>query len=526
VIKPFKQLKILGLSLIAISDVASATIHVTGWPFRFPGDPSKGDLPYAADGAFGRLACPSLTRLDLKGRKSEPLLLRDVEVESPTHWRLVLKSGLFWWSGKPVEGLEFVSFLRENLCLAVAATTGGDVSCPAFDISETPSSPKGSGPSVRLVFKEQPDFGPYVFNGLPFYRPLASDSSKTSAPAVSAALSKDGPTKVPVGMNVGFECAGLYSYGQVHDGVMELVPSRGYPATKRAPIRIHATSATLKSGQAGSPLLAFSFASDLNKGQKCTRDSYFPSVVGILWNDASPSGLVASSQVRKALTQILPRGELSRAGSQGLGELVTSVIPRQHPGYNQALRIRTYSVEDASAAFDRYGWLRATADSPRLDKKTGKPVVLHLAMADQSGAKGSDLLQKVIGDSFALVGIQTTFVARGDAQVDGVVGNFSVGWPDVNFLAAAGRKTSQNAPSWQTSALFRDAGNIRLLKSYALSLTTARPDFSLLQKIHERLYDAELFSPVFQVGVCVERSLKSSTRPDFADPDWFRSLVL
>lgn len=505
-IKPLKPLKILGLASLLICETAFAAVTVTGWPFRFPGDPANGELPSAADGAFGRLACPALTRLDLKGRKSEPLLLRDVEVESPRQWKLVLKSGLFWWSGKPVDGPEFVAFLRQNLCRSVAAATGGDVPCPVFDVSEMPPA-KGAGPSARLVFREPPAFGPYVLNNMPFHRTVATEAGVQGATSA-------------------VECAGLYSYSEAKAGVVELVPSKGYPTSRRSPIRIQAVASAPKSGPASPAALAFSFASDLRKGQKCLRDAHFPSVVGILWRDGNAGSLVASSQVRKALTQILPRGELSRAGAQGLGELVTSVIPRQHPGYNQALRIRTYSVEEASAALDRYGWRRATADSPRLDKKTGKPVQLHLAMSDQSGSSGAELLQKVIGDSFALVGIQTVFVASDDARLDGLVGNFSVDWPEVNFLAAAAKGSAQNASPWQTSALFRDAGNIRLLKSYALSLTTTQPDFGLLQKIHERLYDAELFSPVFQVGVCVDRSLKSSTRPDFADPDWFRSLVL
>jgi ABC-type transport system substrate-binding protein len=489
-------------ALLGLTAPAFAAVTVSGWPFAFPGDPGKGELPHAGDGVFGRLACPSLTRLNLKAKKSEPLLLRDLEVESPKQWKLVLKSGLYWWSGKPVDGPELAAYLRENMCTAVRSILGGDASCPSFDVAETPPA-KGAGATVRVVWREPPQFGPYLFNNLPFFRTVSTGSVSPEQPAQTPSV----------------ECAGLYAYGPAAPGWVDLMPSKGYPATRRTPIRIQAASQSASGGGA-SPVLAFSFASEMSKGQKCRRAVPFPSVVGISWREGNPGGLVSSPQVRKALTQILPRGELSRAGTQGLGELVTSVIPRQHPGYNAALRIRPYSVDEASAALDRLGWHRATADSPRLDRKTGKPVVLKLATSGPQ-SPGSELLQKVIGDSFALIGIRTEFVPSTDPAVDGIIGNLSPDWPDINFLSVLPRSAALNG-----SMLSRDPATMRLLKSYALSLTTMAPDFTLLQKIHERLYDAEVFSPVLQVGVCVDRSLKASTKPDFADPDWFRLLVL
>lgn len=472
-----------------------AALLVTGWPFALPGDPSKGVLPESGDGAFGRLACPALTRLNLKEKKSEPLLLRSVDLESPRHWRLTLKSDLHWWSGKEVSAIDLAAFVRERICPAAVSALGKDIVCPAHEVIELPSeSNRGQAPAVRIVWQSQPSFGPFVMNEVPFSR--AAEGS-------------------------GFECAGLYRYRMTSPRSAELVPSPGYQQ-KRPALQI---KSILESSLPEKSRVDFTFGSGMRTGQACTREALVPSVIGILWNENSSRNSGLSPAVRKALTQVLPRGELLRAGALGLGDLVTSFVPRQHPGYNGALRIRPYSVEEASAALEKAGWKREKADAPRINTKTGKPVVVKLLLESEE-SPGTDLIQKVIGDSFALLGIQSEFTRRDSGEADGVLGNFTVPWPSMNLTGQDAVSHSHLLRRFIGSEFARQGDIRQMFQQYSQSLTRQVPDFAVLQRIHEKLYDFEVFSPVFQMGSCLDRSAQAPAKLDFTDPDWLRLLVL
>jgi len=473
-----------------------AALLITGWPFGMPGDPSKGLLPSSSDATFGRLACPSLTRLNLKERKSEPLLLRSIEIESPKLWKYNLKSDLRWWGGKPVTGKDLTQFISDQICAAASASVGKEVACPKHEIREaTEPSRAGQAPSARVIWQTTPSFGPYVMNEVPFAR----SSGET-----------------------GFECAGLYRYRVATSGSAELVPAPGYQQ-KRPVLQIEPAGGRRQKSKSH---VDFTFGSAMQSGQVCSREALVPSVIGILWSEADdgkPGAKALSAPVRKALTKLLPRGELLRAGALGLGDLVTSFIPRQHPGYNQSLRIRPYSVEEASLALEKAGWERKKADSPRVDKRTGKPIVLEF-LIQEPGSAGADLLQKVISDSLALLGIQTEFTTDDTGSIDGVIGNFYVEWPDWNLLR--GDRQGTLARRFTQSAFFQQQEIQRLVRQYSQSLSTATPDFTSLQRFHEKVYEAEVFSPVFQMGSCLDRSAHAPAKLDFTDPDWLRQLVL
>jgi hypothetical protein len=186
---------------------------------------------------------------------------------------------------------------------------------------------------------------------------------------------------------------------------------------------------------------------------------------------------------------------------------------------------------------EKIGWQRARADAPRIDRKTGNPVALRILILDPDSA-GSDLVQKVLGDSLALLGIQTEFIADSanlaqagsakssteSAAFDGVLGVFAADWPAVNFIRSG--ESSQMLAKFMQSNFYRQSDNLRLARNYATSLTNASPDFIALQRFHEKLYEAELFSPVIQLGTCLDRSASSPAKLDFTDPDWLRLLLL
>jgi hypothetical protein len=275
--------------------------------------------------------------------------------------------------------------------------------------------------------------------------------------------------------------------------------------------------------------LRFKYAASDAQGGVCSMVSLFPGVLGILWNDRSESLAGRSAEVRKALTQLIPRGELLNSGAKGMGELVSSFLPSQHPGYDRGAKIRPYSVESASKVFEQSGWVRSRAEGPRVESKTNQPVILTLALIGPA-SQGTELLQKVIGDSFALVGVKTSFIQAKSAagllnpSIDGTVGLFTSNWPAFNLLAD--QDSSPLSSLFSGSRIFADPEHQQLSKEYAVSLTSDSPDFGKLKQLHQKWFAAEVFSPVFQVGLCATRHGRTGAKINFTDPDWFRSLVL
>lgn len=475
----------------------AAAVVISGLPYTHTGGGLPEPTHVADDAILGRLACPALSRLNLQKKQSEPLLLRSVTQPKGTEWRFVLKTGLYWWNGDSVSSQDLSTFLKGAICPAASRKLGSSITCGAFKID---SSEQGAdhAPVATVTWSSPPEFGAFVLNDVPLQR-----------------TGKDG-TK---------ECAGLYRFDRDDHGALNLSPTPGY-RQKRPHLTIL--------DRANSKLIQrtdweFKYATDVDKHDSCRTPSLFPGVVGILWNDRAESLVGSIPEIRKALTQLMPRGDLLRAGANSMGDLVASFLPSQHPAYHPVTKVLSYDATLASKTFEKHGWARLRADGPRLDRKTQQPVILNLAVIGEQ-SQGTELLQKVIGDSFALVGIQTNFIPVKGAALeqpatwDGAIGFFASDWPSVNMLDA-----SKNLPLvrlFTRSKIFEDDEHRRLTRDYALSLTTTKPDFEKLKQLHQKWQAAEVFSPVFQVGICASHRGRSVRRIDFSDPDWFRSLVL
>ena len=147
---------------------------------------------------------------------------------------------------------------------------------------------------------------------------------------------------------------------------------------------------------------------------------------------------------------------------------------------------------------------------------------LHILVQD---FEGSTLLRKVLDDSLRAIGLKTVFTNKKDAPVDAVLASVASSWPDANLSSFLHSKSDESPWPWR----YQDAALDEALSSYALSLTRQKPDFTLLEKVHELVYKLEPFSILMQHRVCLEahqspsepRRLKTGVK----NPDWFAELL-
>ena len=134
----------------------------------------------------------------------------------------------------------------------------------------------------------------------------------------------------------------------------------------------------------------------------CNLKMDIPLFTVLIWNPASP--LSSSALLRQGLTMATPRGEILRTAAGDIGSLVSAPILRSHPGYNSKVLVRPYSLESASRIFEQAGFKQGHIGLPR-SRTADKPVLIHIAR--MSGRQ--ELVEKIISDSFASLGIETNF---------------------------------------------------------------------------------------------------------------------
>jgi len=470
-----------------LSDVTIAAEIVVSGLKSSPLDLLRADAELGDNPVIGRLACPAFTRLNLAIKGSEGLIARNVELnKSQLLWKFELRTGIYWWSGKKLLPSEVVNFVEENLENAITNQGLSQWKIPAFKITANEKY-------VEVLWESKPEFGPFVLNGIPVHR-----KSDKYAP-------------------LGFECVGLYSLHSSKNG-LTMKPTSGYPQRRKKIELID--DLTLKSGMrfslgnstGGNPWSRLS-----DEKANCDGTILQPDFSLIMWNLKSAN--IRKAEIRKSLTMLTPRGALLRSGTGDLGELVTSIIPRQHPGYNSSLKIRPHDTKLAMKAFDDVGIKRVTSDGYRRDTSS-KIFEIRLVKEDDSAG----IIEKVLIDAFAAVGIRLKLVLKGDRNdtEDGIITGVSVDWPQVNFLADLHSK-GNGLFGLNDSSTNMD----QLLLDYSKSLTFEKPDFSLLEKIHGKIYSAEPFTVIMQHSQCINvtNEYKSKLRVvDFINPDWFKRL--
>lgn len=499
---------VIGLSLFFLGVMTLGTraraldLDVAGWA---PAENLKieGPLPLwlGDDGIVGRLACPSIVRMEGPQLKNAPLLLKSnplVERQGAGEkWTLTLRAGLRWWNGDPVDGTGLAEWLKASLPKVVNEKLGTTV----------PSnlSIEASGPlSAKITWPTSPAFGPFVLSG------------------VSLSREKGGAT----------ECAGLYAVKQSGTGIV-LTINKGYEA-KYSTIRVAAGSLEKVQGnhrlEFSLPRAAAHAAANSITTPTCAAELDIPLITAIVWNPSS--SLASSAALRTALTMATPRGEIVRTGAGGLGTLLSAPILRTHPGYSAAQLVRPYSLEAAGqileqAGFPQVGFAQGHIGQPR-QKTADKPAYLRIARING----GQELIEKIIIDSFASLGIKVDFesVAAGGPMFDGALLTTFVSWTSQDIRGLAHSSALKSTAKPKAPFPFEGVSGKSLdeaLDNYSLATTLANPDVKLLQSVHEKWFELEPWTVLMAHQYCLNgEGVKISSKVSVLDPDWFRRLAV
>jgi len=478
--------------------VLGASLDVIGWgPTSHIKAKKEPPTWLGDDPILGRLACPAILRLEGDQLKNDALLLKvnpSVEkVGSGERWTLTLRPGLRWWSGFPIDASSLSNWLKTALPQAV--TERLSAAFPA-DVTFSVAGPL----AVRIDFPKAPNFGPYVLSGISLMRPTPDE---------------------------GFECAGLYSMNVMPYGV-DLVLNKGYTA-KYDTIKVYGSSTALGTSSAG---IKFSMANQASKAsataietKQCVNRIDIPLFTTLIWNPSSP--LSSSALLRQGLTMATPRGEILRTAAGDIGSLVSAPILRSHPGYNSKTLIRPYNLEAASQIFEQAGYKQAHIGLPRA-KTADKPVSIQIAR--MSGRQ--DLVEKIISDSFASLGIETHFddISNKNEKFDAVMAGIFIPMLSQDLRSVAHTSAIKTGGKNGLSFPFEYQGDKKLdelLDDYSVSLTRDNADFGLLRKVHERWFEVEPWTVVMAHQYCVEsKGLNVPKKLNTRDADWFRRLTV
>lgn len=492
----------LSLTCMAPSVLGYSTVYdVVGWPLPDLAG-IKPNIELGDDPVYGRQICPPLTRLNLDEKKSEDLLFKSVRQEvygGRTSWIYELRTGLYWWRGEPLTSKEVANFIRNELAAVVAVRSGNVWSVKDFEVSATGSQ------TVKVQFQGAPAFGPYIFNGVPFFRQIDSSAQDSG---------------------IRFECVGLYQPQFAPWGLalrptarykshrsmpeLDLYPASPNPATKHQHSMVVRVAGNVTSNPATRP-------PDANVS--CSHMIDLPNLLMIVWDNRSP--VASRVEFRRAVTQLMPRSALASAGAASLAEAAASPVPRNHPGYDSRLAFQGFDLRAASLALNKLGFRRPSAREPRLNEQ-GEP--LRLVLLTQNKTPG--LAEKVILDSFSAVGISVEVkseLADGE-RVDGMLANFAVDWPRVSYMPYFHSGATVN---WPVHPVV-DKNIDRDLEKYASSITYAKPDWSLLGAVQRHLVELEPATVILQQKACIDNTVgfklaKGSISQ--RNPDWFRQLL-
>ncbi|MBC7661687.1 MAG: hypothetical protein H7249_18475 [Chitinophagaceae bacterium] len=473
----------LALAYLALTQGLHARerpLMVYGWPIAET-DPDK--ILLNQDAIMGTYVCPSLTRLNLGAGKSELVLLQKL-MQSDKQWTFELKPGLKWWDGKALETRDLNEYLDRELPNLVKKIGSEQWALPGHHI-ETNS--KGA----IIVWDKPPVFGPYIFNRLPFYRRGAQ----------------------------GLDCVGSL-HPQKSDEGLSLTGTmggkeRGLVLNKPTPNTAITPKDAYVSFRFGEEMHPPTWERQIEEELSCSNSIDVPVMTMIAWN---PDGhYTKDEQFRKAMTYIMPRGALLRAGAGSLGDLISAPILRLHPGYKKSLLVMPYDLKKADAILNQLGLMRSEKDGYRRTAQ-GQFVEITIS-ADKS--HDSSLLRKVLDDSFRALGMKLSLLSN-DAKADGVLAGIQGSWPENDLSSILHSKRSGSFWPWSYNYPEIDEAMGR----YNMSLTQEKPNFGLLEAIHELVYKREPFSVLVQHKSCMQYG-KGMTPPkviSVRNPDWVRAV--
>lgn len=462
----------------------AAEITIAGWPTAAMAT-DRPPHDFGDDPVIGRQTCPPLTRLNVRKKASEGVVLRraveEFRSEKGSIWRLELRTGIFWWNGEAVTAHDVAQFINDNFDPLIKHTYRELFPIPARHVSVTDAQ------TVTIDWKGAPPFGPYVFNGIPIFRTAKNPGVTT------------------------YECAGNYRPQSLEPLV--LVPSEGYGFSSRLP--------SLKfTKDFGNASLGFHFSSAPAPNAVAACSALWPSpyFTVIAWN--LQDGRTANTAFRKLMSGLVPRREIVSSGVLAYSDVVSAPIQRAHPGFNSAVSDMPFDAQKVSTGLNAMGFTRKKSDLSRTDAK-GQAV--RLVLVNTGGDEG--LVEKLISDSFSSVGVDLDFVDQSEAKhVDGYFAAIKTDDPRFDFMAPLHPKTPQVLGFWKV----QDEAFQTKLQDHLLTLTKEAPDFSILASIHQYLAEEQIFTVVAHHRACIKAG--NGIRVDAAkvangDPDWFRDIL-
>ncbi len=141
---------------VSISLQAEKSISISGLPILSDLTPSYN---LATDPLVGHLSCPALTRLNLRKKRHELVLLKNLQTNSSS-WTITLKKGVKFWDGSKVTSNDLKTFIDQNLnpLLSEWLLTKEKVSF---------KTTVNDDQTVIVTFQKSPKFGPYVLGRIP-----------------------------------------------------------------------------------------------------------------------------------------------------------------------------------------------------------------------------------------------------------------------------------------------------------------------------------------------------------------------
>ena len=494
---------ILNYWILTLQVTQASPINIVNWPML---SLDKKNIPVwlGNDPVIGRLICPPVSRLNLAKGKSEGLIFDNVSISQTSTgevtWTYRVRTGIYWWNGTQVTGAHLKNFIEQNLTQIIENRSSSLWKIPQHSI-------KSMKLETSITWKHKPIFGPYFLNSAALWRKNITSSQSDNI--------------------FEYECAGIY-YPHKDVAGLILKPTKGYKAYRQE-VYFTDQSNTVDQSEK-TEQLTFSMPDTFSirpekrppdRPAKCNNQFQLPFLTSIIWNTkANP---INQTKVRQLLTNLTPRGALLRSGSGYAGTLLSSVIPRNHPGYDDKILVRPFSAIRAAEGFKNLGFNRPQGDQDRLNHNQ-KPFQLTLmSMRPKLG-----ILEKVIADSFMSIGILVHYEKYdpkqlNSARIHGVVTGIHLPWPDMNFLNNFHSKAKPQFPFLSLEQKSLD----HLLENYAVSLTENTPDFSILKKLHRELYTLEPMTVILQHHACLDfKKAKTNVAIDVRDPDWFRKVLL
>lgn len=492
-------------SLVVHAKETEQDIWIVGW--NQPGIAGTSKQPPAwlgNDPVLGRLLCPPISRLLLDEQRSDGLIFSEVKTIAnsnstfPIIWHYDLRPGIFWWSGKEVTSQDLKSFFEENLSKVVELLSGGSWKTPKFEMQIHQNG-------VQIKWRSAPAFGPYIWNGYPFY-------SKQATPSKASLFE--------------WQCAGIYRPTKITQSSIYTEPNPGYHSIQNN-IVFHTE---MKNTTVSRRVIQFNMPDEFSvdpaqrsptKPQKCSNPILTPYISAILWNPQNE--FLSQAEIRKTLTSLLPRKTILEAASGFAGNILATFVPSIHPGHPDNLKPSSLKLTQASSKLTKLGYARPKGDSERIDQK-GNPIELHLA----TQLERPGIVEKVIADTLLSVGIKTHFVSLKDKKadikkLDGALVGMRLPWPEMNLLPSFHPDSPQKLPYQYVYP----KSFLEHLSNHSLASTTEQPSFKQLHLITQELTKFEPASVLLQHRACLSDSKYRKHRPiREQDPDWFRKILL